>query len=144
MDDCNIHNYEDIIDLPHHVSNVHGHMPMKDRAAQFSPFAALTGHSDALDETARLTTEKIELSDDEKNVLDRRLKAVINSVNKNIEFAFTYFVPDVFKEGGSYKTVKNSVHKINLSKDIIYLENGTEISIPNIIKIDSEMFDSFY
>lgn len=144
MDDCNIHNYEDIIDLPHHVSSVHGHMPMKDRAAQFSPFAALTGHSDALDETARLTTEKIELSDDEKNVLDRRLKAVINSVDKNIEFAFTYFVPDVFKEGGSYKTVKSPVHKINLSKDIIYLENGTEISIPNIIKIDSEMFDSFY
>ena len=136
-----IHKYDDIIDLPHHVSKVHGHMSMKDRAAQFSPFAALTGHSDAIDETARLTTKRIELSEDEKTTMDRKLKTVMASTGTDVEFTFTYFVPDIYKEGGIYRTEICSVNKINMTKQIIYLSNGNEIHIPDLIKIDSRMFD---
>ena len=140
MTEQNIHEYDDIIDLPHHVSMKHAHMPMKDRAAQFSPFAALTGHSDALDETARLTSRRIELSEDEKIVLDRRMKIVMDSVLKDMEFTFIYFVPDIHKEGGRYRSLKGKVKKINLSKSLIYIEDGTRINIKDIIKIDSEIF----
>lgn len=143
MTESNIHKYDDIIDLPHHVSKVHGHMSMKDRAAQFSPFAALTGHADALDETARLTSEKIELSDDEKIILDRRLKAVMSPGGENKAFTFTYFVPDMYKEGGRYNIVKSKVSKINTSKAVIYLENGIKIKLSDLIKIDGDMFNVY-
>ena len=143
MKETDIHKYDDIIDLPHHVSKVHGHMSMKDRAAQFSPFAALTGHSDAIDETARLTTKRIELSEDEKIVLDRRLKAVMDNIRKDTEFSFTYFIPDIQKEGGMYKTVKSAVHKIDLTKGIMYLSDKTIINLHDLIKIDSEIFNMF-
>lgn len=136
-----IHKYDDIIDLPHHVSKVHGHMPMKDRAAQFSPFAALTGHSDAIDETARLTSKRIELSEDEKVIMDRKMKAVMESTGKAVEFTFTFFVPDIYKEGGIYRTLTCSVDKINMTKQVIYLSNGNEIYIPDLIRIDSRLFD---
>ena len=142
MDD-NIHRYDDIIDLPHHVSKLHGHMSMKERAAQFSPFAALTGHSDALDESARLTSKKIELSDDEKNLLDRKLKMVMDCTGKETVFSFTYFIPDILKDGGEYKISKGAVHKINLTKGIIYLCDGTIINIEDIINIDSELFTMY-
>ena len=136
-------NYDDIIDLPHHVSKVHPHLSMKDRAAQFSPFAALTGHSEAMDETARLTSRKIELSDDEKTILDRRLQAVIKSVNKDITFSFTYFVPDLYKDGGSYKISSGKVIKINMTTGYIYLDDDSVIHIKDLIKIDSDAFNKF-
>ena len=91
--------YDDIIDLPHPTSARHPRMPMRDRAAQFSPFAALTGHGAAIAETARLTDQKIELAEDEKAVLDQKLRLLLETGG---EGTFTWFLPDAKKEGGSY------------------------------------------
>lgn len=104
--------YDDIINLPHHVSKDRIPMSMENRAAQFAPFAALTGHNEALEETARLTTPKKLLSDDEMASLTRKLTRVIEQVPGLEEYTFMYFVPDVQKEGGKYVSITDTVKKI--------------------------------
>ena len=96
-------NYDDIINLPHHVSERHPHMPVSDRAAQFAPFAALTGYGDVIRETARLTEARPELSEDERAEMDQTLRAVLNTQGKNAEIVVTYFAPDARKSGGAYR-----------------------------------------
>ena len=96
------HDYDDIINLPHHVSTRHPQMSMYDRAAQFSPFAALTGYDDAIQETGRLTEQKIELDEETLEKLDERFQILQEHLGEQPEVRFTYFKPDERKEGGAY------------------------------------------
>ena len=93
--------YDDIIDLPHHVSKVHPQMSIWDRSAQFAPFAALTGHDAAIKETARLTDERLELSDEVIMKLNDQLNMIRDNIGTEQEISITYFVPDEKKSGGA-------------------------------------------
>ena len=127
--------YDDIINLPHHVSKDRIPMSMENRAAQFAPFAALTGHNEALEETARLTTPKKLLSDDEMASLTRKLTRVIEQVPGLEEYTFMYFVPDVLKEGGKYVSITDTVKKYDEVTRTITLSDGKVLLIDNILSI---------
>lgn len=127
--------YEDIINFPHHVSNKHPKMTLEARAAQFAPFAALTGYDDEIKETARLTNERIELDDEAKNILNNKIRIILEQISTRQVVTFTYFIPDLQKEGGKYVTVTGVVKKINEYKKMIILEDKTEIPIKEIINI---------
>ena len=133
MDD---HKYDDIINLPHHVSTTHPQMSRQDRAAQFSPFAALTGYDAAVKETARLTDRRMELDEYEKTALDEKLKEALKYPEE--EITITYFRPDERKAGGSYLTVRSKVRKIKESERLIVLEDGTKIPLDDISEIEVE------
>ena len=105
--------YDDIISLPHHVSLKHPQMSMLERAAQFSPFAALSGHGAAIDETARLTADRIELEDDAKAMVDMRLRLAAEQTDPPVEVTVTYFLPDNKKAGGNYVTATGIIKKIS-------------------------------
>ena len=128
--------YDDIINLPHHVSSRHPQMPMMNRAAQFSPFAALTGYDDAVRETARLTDEKIELDEYEKEELDRKIQWIGSHLDEHIPVSITYFHPDDKKAGGSYEEIVDTIRKINVYEHEILLTKGTKIPIMNILLMD--------
>ena len=128
--------YDDIINLPHHVSSRHPQMPMMNRAAQFSPFAALTGYEDAVRETARLTYEKIELDEYEKEELDRKIQWIGSHLDEHIPVSITYFHPDDKKAGGSYEEIVDTIRKINVYEHEILLTKGTKIPIMNILLMD--------
>lgn len=115
-------NYDDIIDLPHHVSDRHPHMPVSDRAAQFAPFAALTGYGDVIKETARLTEARPELSEDEKAEMDQTLRSVLNTQRENAQIVVTYFVPDAKKSGGAYRRAAGKIRRVDETEDILILE----------------------
>lgn len=132
------HKYDDIINLPHHVSSRHPQMPMMNRAAQFSPFAALTGYDDAVRETARLTDEKIELDEYEKEELDRKIQWIGSHLDEHIPVAITYFQPDDKKAGGAYEEIVDTIKKINAYEHEILLSGGIKISIHDILWIDAE------
>ena len=126
--------YDDIIDLPHPTSARHPRMPMADRAAQFSPFAALVGHGAAIRETARLTDQKMELTEDEKAALDERLCLLLDTGG---EAVFTYFRPDEKKNGGAYVTAVGSIKKLDLLERRVILSDGTIIPVEDILGIES-------
>lgn len=127
-------NYDDIINLPHHVSKNHQQMAMIDRAAQFSPFAALTGHSDAIDETARLTDGKIELDESRKEAIDEKLRAV-SEYGDALRIEVTFFVPDRKKDGGEYVAVAGTVKKVDgICREII-MSDGIIVPIENIYDV---------
>lgn len=128
--------YDDIINLPHHVSSRHPQMPMMNRAAQFSPFAALTGYEDAVRETARLTDEKIELDEYEKEELDRKIQWLGSHLDEHIPVSITYFQPDDRKAGGTYEEIIDTIRKINVYEHEILLAKGTKIPIMNILLMD--------
>lgn len=133
--------YDDILHLPHHVSERHPQMSMHDRAAQFSPFAALTGYEAVVEETARLTDRRIELDESEKEVIDLRLTLVQEHLPEPTEVAITYFVPDKKKAGGAYVSVSGTVKKIDDYERIVILRDGTGIPIDDILCLDGELFD---
>lgn len=128
-------NYDDIIGLPHHVSEVHPQMGRIDRAAQFSPFAALTGYSEAIRETGRLTEERVELDEDMKEGLDEKLKMLKYQIEEGDypEAAITYFQPDNRKEGGSYVTVSGRVKKIDGYGQTVVMVDGRRVLIKDIV-----------
>lgn len=128
--------YDDIINMPHHVSNTHAHMSMHDRAAQFAPFTALTGHNDAIRETARVTEREKNIDDDMKSVLDERIAYIRYNISSKPGVSIDYFVPDEKKEGGRYFNIKGNVEKLDFYKKIIRLTDGKEISVENIINIE--------
>lgn len=132
--------YDDIIHLPHHVSAARPRMPVADRAAQFSPFAALTGHGATINETARLTEQQKELSEDSKAALREKLNLLADKIADHPEIAVTYFQPDAKKAGGSYITAAGTFKKIDDYKHLIVLMDGTKIPIYDILEIHSELF----
>lgn len=127
--------YDDIINLPHHVSKTRPKMPLEQRSAQFAPFAALTGYEDEISETGRLTTDRIELNEEAKQLLDRTLQAITKRISTQPAVTITYFVPDTKKDGGAYITVSGNIKKIDKYKNIILLTDKTEIPIKEIINI---------
>lgn len=135
--------YDDIINLPHHVSKKHPQMSIYARSAQFAPFAALTGYEEAIKETARETGERIEIDDELKSILDSKLQTIIEQVKTRQEVSFTYFVPDLKKNGGKYITTIGVVKKIDMYNQYIYLVDNTEIPINEIIDISGEMFKMY-
>ena len=128
-------NYEDIINLPHHISKTRPQMSLEQRSAQFAPFAALVGYEDEIAETGRLTVNKIELDEETKQILNRRLQEILENLEIHPKVAITYFVPDNKKSGGKYRTVTGNVLSLNTYKNSIVLTDKTEIQISEIIKL---------
>lgn len=125
--------YDDIIDLPHPVSQRHPQMPLADRAAQFSPFAALTGLDAALQETARLTDQRITLDEYEQAELDKTLQALREAAPQHPAVEITYFQPDARKTGGQYVTSVGHVKRIAEYEQQLILTEGTSIPLTEII-----------
>ena len=127
--------YDDIIGLPHPVSRKHPQMPREDRASQFAPFAALTGYEAAVKETARLTDEKIQLSEEEKNALDQTLQIILQQPGPGPEISVTWFIPDTQKSGGSYETAAGFIKKTDVFERYLLLQDGTRIPLDDILEI---------
>ena len=123
--------YEDIIELPHHVSSRHAPMPMAKRAAQFAPFAALTGYGDAVAETARLTDDRVDLTEEAVGELSRKIN---EAFQEGLEIRIVYFVPDEKKSGGAYVETAGKIRKIEWG-DIV-LEDGRRIPGENVIEAE--------
>lgn len=134
--------YDDIIDLPHHVSTTHPHMAAIDRAAQFSPFAALTGYDAAIKETARLTDERAELDESMKDALSNKLQIIADRLKEQPEIAITYFQPDGKKNGGTYVTAVSTAKKIDKYERVVVMSDGIVIPIDEIISIDGKIFET--
>lgn len=132
--------YDDIIDLPHPTSPKHPRMPMGDRAAQFSPFAALSGHSAAIAETARLTDRRIELEEDDLAELDRRLSQLVEQIREQPEVTVTWFQPDARKDGGAYRVTTGRLKKVDTIGQMMVLLDGTVIPMGNITALESSCF----
>ncbi len=132
--------YDDIIRLPHHVSQNHPQMPLRDRAAQFAPFAALTGYEAAVGETARLTAERRELDAQEAEELNRRLTDLAARLKDRPKVTIEYFVPDERKSGGAYFTVAGRVRHISVPEKVLVMEDGTVIPLEDIVSIASKIF----
>lgn len=132
--------YDDIIHLPHHVSKTRPQMSMMDRAAQFSPFAALTGYDAAIKETGRLTDEKIELGEETKAVLDRKQRYLSDMISVQPEITVTYFLPDERKSGGTYLSVTGKLKRIDEYERIMILTDGKKIPLDDIMDIESNLF----
>lgn len=140
MQEKDNHRYDDIINLPHYQSATRPHMTNRDRAAQFSPFAALTGYADAVKETARLTNTKEELDEYRKQELNTRLNMIQDALGEKLEVSITYFKPDRKKSGGAYITVAGSVKKIDEYEHIVIMQDGTKIPIDDLAEIGGDLF----
>ena len=136
--------YEDMLKLPHHVSAKHPHMPLPDRAAQFSPFAALTGYDTAIQETARQTDSCVELDEEQKQRLDERLRLLLSKMAEDPYreplIRATYFQPDARKSGGEYISVCERVKKIDRDYRHILFIDGTTLPIENLFSLEGDLF----
>lgn len=130
--------YDDIIHLPHHVSPTRKRMSMIDRAAQFSPFAALTGYDTAIRETGRLTDTGFELAQDGTDMLNEKIRQLQEHIAEAPEVSIHYFLPDERKCGGSYAEIKGTVRRIDGHRQTLTMENGTEIPFRRIYDIDGD------
>ena len=135
------HNYDDIIEMDHHISKKHPQMSLYARSAQFAPFAALTGYEDAVKETGREVGERIDIDDELKNILETKIQILTEKINKKVETTFTYFLTDLTKNGGEYISVTGIVKKIDSYNQKIILEDNTEIFVNDIIDISGELFN---
>lgn len=127
--------YDDIINLPHHVSKSHAPMGMMNRAAQFAPFAALTGHSAAIEETARLTDEQQELAEEDSDALNQKMVYLREVINEHPTITITYFEPDKKKAGGKYKSIEGQLKNIDDYNQSIVLKSGEVIFLQSILDI---------
>ena len=134
--------YDDIINLPHHVSKKHPRMPMKNRAAQFAPFAALSGYGEAIREVTRITETKRELGESDREELDRKLACLQDHLAEDPEITVTYFLQDSQKEGGKYVDAFGRIRKIDLYHDLLVMEDGTKIRLEDILDLSGELFNS--
>ena len=131
--------YDDIINLTRPKSKRHPKMPLQDRAAQFSPFAALSGFEDGIKETARKTATKKDLDENEKNIINEnliKLSQYINTSKKSAKVVIEYFVADSLKDGGEYHTKKGKVKKIDLYKHNLTFTDSTQVNIEDLIRLD--------
>lgn len=132
--------YEDIIKLPHHVSAKRTQMSMLERAAQFAPFAALTGYDAAIKETARLTDERIALDEDTRVLLDQKQAYLVARITEQPPLAVTYFLPDDRKTGGEYVTISGNLKRIDNYVHVLVLTDGREIPLKDVVEIESDLF----
>lgn len=127
--------YDDIINLPHHVSKKHPQMGIVARSAQFAPFAALTGYEDEVKETARLTSARKDIDEEQKQVLDRKLQLIKQKIHTKPQVTITYFMPDLKKDGGEYVTVTGNIRKIDEFNQLIIMQDETKIEVDSISDI---------
>lgn len=132
--------YDDIINLPHPTSAKHPRMPLSDRAAQFAPFAALSGHSAALVETARLTDQRMELDEDARAALDSKQQLLLERIKERPEITVTWFQPDGKKEGGRYITATGRLKKLDEAAQALVLTDGTSIPLEDVLELQSACF----
>ncbi len=134
--------YVDIIDLEHPTSKIHPRMNKEDRAAQFAPFAALTGYAEAINEVGRLVDKKRELTDEEKLIISNRINYLIENKDKDYEVIIIYFIADLKKDGGKYLSINGVIKKVDIVNRFIMV-NKKKIYIEDIIMINSNIFDEF-
>ncbi len=134
------HNYDDIINMEHHKSKIHPPMSLYAHSAQFAPFAALTGYEDAVRETARQTTNRVELSEDLIEMIDMKVQFLKENIGQKEEITITYFEPDELKEGGTYVTVIGILRAFDDINQKIIFKDKREIPISEIIDIQGNMF----
>lgn len=127
--------YDDIINLPHHVSKNHRQMSMEMRAAQFAPFAALTGYDAVINETARLTDQQVELEDYDNERLNRKYAELIENISEHPVITVSYFKPDKHKGGGAYVSKTGHIKKVDTYEQLMLMENGTAIPLAAIVDI---------
>ena len=132
--------YDDIINLPHPTSQRHPRMPIRDRAAIFSPFAALSGHGAAIAETARLTERRIELDEDTRAELDRKQAVLLEHMDEQPDVTITWFQPDERKDGGAYLTATGRLKKLRELERLLVLADGTEIPLEDVVALESGIF----
>lgn len=130
-----MNNYDDIINLPHHTSRRHPRMPAEMRAAQFAPFAALTGYDDVIHEAARYTESEVELSDNDRERLDQTVAEIRARIKEQPSATFTYFVPDELKAGGKYNTRNFRVKQLDEVKHLFVMTDDTRLHISHITDI---------
>lgn len=131
--------YDDILHLPHPTSSKHPRMPLSDRAAIFSPFAALSGHGAAIAETARVTEQKMDLDEDTKAELDRRQAILMEHIGERPEIFVTWFQPDSRKEGGAYLTTAGQLKRLDEVQRVLILTDGTKIPLDEVVGLESEV-----
>ena len=136
--------YADIINLPHHELTTRQRMPLINRAASFSPFAALTGYDETVKETARLTDDKIELDEGTKEVLNDKLRLAVDQVEMHPEVSITYFLPDKRKAGGAYITTKAVIKRVDEYDRVVVLSDKSTIPIDDIAEIEGDIFKDLY
>lgn len=136
--------YEDIINLPHHVSKTRAQMPAIDRAAQFAPFAALAGYDDAVKETARLTDQRLELDEGAKEILNDKLRIAVEKADQEPEIKVTYFLPDKKKSGGAYITIKAVIKRIDEYERLVVFTDKSTIPIDDIYEIEGDIYNGLY
>ena len=136
--------YADIINLPHHELTTRQRMPRINRAASFAPFAALTGYDDAVRETARLTSERIELDEGTKEILNNKLRIALDKAGEQPEISITYFLPDKKKSGGAYVTVKAVIKRIDEYERLVILTDKSTIPIDDIYEIEGDIYNGLY
>ena len=136
--------YSDIINLPHYQSKKRQPMSIHDRAAQFSPFAALTGHDEAIKETARLTDKKIELDETTKIQLNEKFNYIMEHIYNQPEITVTYFIPDSLKSGGMYVDFTGNVKKYDYLNRILHFTDATELKVDDILEIESRICPKEY
>ena len=134
--------YREIIGLPHPVSKTRPQMPMSDRAAQFAPFAALTGYDSAIKETGRLTDERIEFDEEALTTLDMKYQLLMDARDDEPEVTITYFQPDERKTGGKYVSATGAVKKVDDFERRIIMQDGLKILMDDVLSIDGELFTS--
>ena len=137
MQFMNEEKYGDIINLPHHVSTKHPKMSLDERSAQFAPFAALTGYEDAIEETARLTDERIDMDEEARQALDTKLQIICKQIESKPEIAVTYFIPDKKKEGGEYVTIRGRLKRVDKVRQVLVMDNSKEVDMSNILDIEA-------
>lgn len=136
--------YADIINLPHHEITSRQRMSQINRAASFSPFAALTGYDDAVKETARLTSKRIEIDDGTKEVLNDNLRIAVEKADEQPEVSITYFLPDKKKSGGAYVTVTAVIKRIDEYERQIVLADKSTIPLGDLYEIESDIYNGIY
>lgn len=136
--------YDDMIHLTYPFSKKRVGMSMIDRAAQFSPFAALSGYEEVLLETSRLTQSKITLSEDEKYMLDLKQVLLMDAISENPYVSITYFLPDAAKSGGHYACVSGKLKRVLPNERLYILENGTAVPFDDVSYLDSDLFQNLY
>lgn len=134
--------YEDIVDLPHHVSRKHPQPTMADRAARFAPFAAITGYEEMVLEEARVTDDRIEMDESSKAALNEKLNMILEFIDEQPEVSITYFEPDKRKAGGAYVTVTGMVKRIDEYEHLVIMTDGKKINIDDIYNLQGELFYS--
>ena len=136
--------YSDIINLPHHELTTRHRMPTANRAASFSPFAALTGYDEAVKETARLTSERIEIDDGAKEVLNEKLRIAVEKADEQPEITIVYFLPDKKKSGGAYVTITAVIKRVDEYERLVVLTDKSTIPIDDIYDIEGDIYNGIF